>query len=173
MRATLKLSRFETFQREYELAARFMLQPDFAEGVSARLIKRTVPQWSLPASTLSQPQSWVQSEILENYRFNETLSEEFYLLERRVQDKVYLERSIFKYSLPMEVSVLATLMKGRQDVKGLDEGMFTRKELVDYIIGERLGRAGAERKLNHILDRKTIEDANGKLVWKFEGENSR
>ena len=49
-----------------------------------------------------------------------------------------------------------------------DDVRFTRKEFVEYVVGENLGRAGAERKLNSILDRKTVEDMDGKLIWKFD-----
>lgn len=89
------------------------------------------------------------------------------MLQEGKRDTVSSERSVFQYSLPMEAGVLATLMTGKMDGSTGDDSQYTRKELVEYIVGEKLGRAGAERKLNFILDRKTVEDENGKLVWKF------
>jgi hypothetical protein len=50
-----------------------------------------------------------------------------------------------------------------------ENAKFTRKEFVEFVVGGNLGRAGAERKLNHILDTKTIVDGAGKLIWKFDG----
>ena len=170
MRATTEKSRYGTFQREYELASRFILQPDFINGVTARLITRSEPKWLLPPDTLSQTAEWVDQNILKNGRFNETLEQSFYMLQEGKRDTVSLERSVFHYSLPMEAGVLATLMRGKMDGSTGDDAQYTRKELVEYIVGEKLGKAGGERKLNFILDRKTVEDENGKLVWKFDAD---
>jgi len=90
------------------------------------------------------------------------------MLEEGKRDLAASERSLFKYSLPMEAGVLAMLMRGKMDGSAGDDARFTRKEFVEYFVGEKLGRAGAERKLNFILDRKTVEDESGKLVWKFD-----
>jgi hypothetical protein len=68
----------------------------------------------------------------------------------------------------LEVTVLATLIKGKQDGSEGESVKFTRKELVELIVGENLGRGGLERKLNFILDRKTVEDDEGVLMWKFD-----
>jgi 3-hydroxyisobutyryl-CoA hydrolase len=170
MRATMNYTRYHAFQREYELATHFMRHPDFENGVRARLIERRNPTWSLPAETLSQPSDWVSKEIIQKGRFNEELDESFYMLEKGRSDHVTEERGLFRYSLPMEVSVLATLMKGKIEWENENAG-FTRKELVDFIVGQNLGKAGLERKLNFILDMKTVEDETGKVIWKFEGQN--
>ncbi|KAF2745018.1 ClpP/crotonase [Sporormia fimetaria CBS 119925] len=47
MRVGRSWSIAQTFQREYDIAARFMAHPDFVEGVTARLIKRQKgrPNW--------------------------------------------------------------------------------------------------------------------------------
>ena len=169
MRATEGITRYHTFQREYELASKFMRQPDFVNGVTARLIQRSEPQWSLPPATLENSQEWVREEIIEKGGFEEPLEESFYMLEEGKRENVakMMERGLFKYSLPTEAGVLATLLKGKVD--GIcDETRYTRKELVEYIVGEHLGKAGAERKLNFILDRKSVVDVNGTLVWKFD-----
>ena len=168
MRATIEKTRYATFQREYELASHFLLQPDFVNGVIARLIKRSEPTWSLPQSTLENPQQWVDEHIIKKGKFLEPLEQSFYMLEEGKRDLVTKERGLFKYSLPMEINVLATLMRGKMDGSPGDDVRFTRKEFVEYIVGENLGRAGAERKLNSILDRKTVEDVDGKLIWKFD-----
>src|SRR6202035_4973973 len=47
MRATINRTRFYGFQREFELASKFMKQPDLVEGITARLIERREPKWSL------------------------------------------------------------------------------------------------------------------------------
>ncbi|KAF2681405.1 3-hydroxyisobutyryl-CoA hydrolase mitochondrial precursor [Lentithecium fluviatile CBS 122367] len=47
MRIGRRWSITETFQREYDIASRFMAHPDFVEGVTARLVerKKTRPNW--------------------------------------------------------------------------------------------------------------------------------
>lgn len=165
---TPEFTRYHTFQREYELASHFMRQEDFINGVTARLISRTEPKWSYDADALKAPPDWVHREIIEKGGFREPLDETFYLLESEKRTEKVEERSLFKYSLPMEGTVLAALMKGKMDGSTGEEVRYTRKEFVEYMIGEKLGRAGAERKLNYILDMKTLEDQDGKVVWKFE-----
>jgi len=165
MRATIDKTRYHTFQREFELASHFMRQPDFVHGVKARLIHRTAPTWSLPASSLSQSPDWVRENIIEKGRYNEPLQQSFYMLEEGKRDLVTQERGLFKWSLPMEGTVLGHLMRGRVDA-GTDG--FTRKEFVEYLVGERLGKAGFERKLNYILDKRTMLNEEGNLIWKFD-----
>lgn len=48
MRVGRQWSIRQTFQREYDIASQFMAHPDFVEGVTARLIKRTKerPNWN-------------------------------------------------------------------------------------------------------------------------------
>lgn len=168
MRATLNHTRYHTFQREYELATAFMRQPDFKNGVTARLINRTKPQWSFPVDVLHKHPAWVKGEIFDKGRYFETLEESFYVLAEGKSDNVTAERGLFKWSLPMEDGVLATLMKGKTDGSIGESAKWTREELVTYIVGERLGKPGAERKVNYILDRNTVVDERGKLVWKFK-----
>ena len=170
---TPEFTRYHTFQREYELASRFMLQEDFINGVTARLISRTEPKWSHDVDALTAPPDWVRREIIEKGGFRETLDESFYLLESEKRTEKVEERSLFKYSLPMEGTVLAALMKGKMDGSRHGEARYTRKEFVEYMVGEKLGRAGAERKLNYILDMKTLEDNNGRVVWKFEDDSKK
>jgi len=79
------------------------------------------------------------------------------------------ESGLFRWSLPVDDAVLAILMKGKTDGSIGEDAKWTRQELVEYIVGERLGKPGAERKANFILDRNTVEDAKGKLLWKFKG----
>jgi Enoyl-CoA hydratase/isomerase len=167
MRNTLNLTRYATFQREFELATAFMREPDFKTGVIARLIDRTTPAWSLSPSALRKDPRWVQSKIFDKGRYFDTLAESFYMLEEGKSDYVTMERGVFRYSLPTEDGVLATVMRGKTDGSVGEAVRFTRDELVEYILGERVEKPGAERKLNFILDRCTAVDAKGKVVWKF------
>jgi len=150
-----------------------MLQDDFVNGVTARLITRTEPKWSLSPDALSKSLEWVEKNIIYKGGFRDTLDESFYLLESQKRQDVGEERTLFKYSLPMEESVLGALMRGKVDGSSDEDANFTRKEFVDFMAGERLGKAGAERKLNYILDMKTFEDEDGKLMWKFEESSKR
>src|SRR5436190_851062 len=81
MRENPNKTRYTTYQREYALASHFVAQPDFFEGVNARLITRTEPKWSLPPEALSQPPSWVQEHVILPGHFNEPVEEPFYLLQ--------------------------------------------------------------------------------------------
>lgn len=171
MRNTLNLTRYASFQREFELATAFMREPDFKTGVIARLINRTKPAWSFPPSALQQNSRWVQSEIFDKGHYFETLAESFYMLDQGKSDYVTMERGLFRYSLPTEDGVLATVMRGKTDGSVGEAVRFTRDELVEYVLGERLEKPGAERKLNFILDRCTAVDAKGKVVWKFRQAN--
>jgi 3-hydroxyisobutyryl-CoA hydrolase len=164
MRETINRTRYHAFQREYELASKFMKQPDLVEGITARLIERREPKWSLGPEALKAD----GRKIVEHGHFNDTLEESFYMFEEGRRDTITAERGLFKYSLPMEASVLATLMRGKLDGTVGDDVHFTRKQLVEFLVGEHLGKAGLERKLNHILDTRTIELPSGQLIWKFD-----
>jgi hypothetical protein len=90
------------------------------------------------------------------------------MLEEGKKDLLNMERGLWKWSLPMESRVLGVLMRGKLDGSSGDDVKYTRKELVEFIMGEMLGKAGAERKLNYILDRNTMEDVDGSIIWKFD-----
>ena len=109
----------------------------------------------------------MRANIIDKGRYNEPLQQSFYMLEEGKRDLVTQERGLFKWSLPMEGTVLGHLMRGRMDGGGV-RGTFKRKEFVEYLVGERLGKAGFERKLNYILDRRTMEDEDGQVIWKFD-----
>jgi 3-hydroxyisobutyryl-CoA hydrolase len=167
MRENAEKSRYSTYQREYSLASHFVDQPDFVEGVTARLITRTEARWSLPPSALTEPLPWVQENIIDPGHFNDPLHDPFYLLQKEKGGSV-AEPNLFKYSLPMEAQVLSAIIRGKLDASADEDAPFSRKEFMEAFVGERLGKAGAERKLNYILDRRTMEDESGKLVWKFD-----
>ena len=168
MRAGLDKFRFDIFQREFELATRFMQHPDFVEGVSARLIRREKPFWSLGPAALTRRREWVEKNIIVAGGFEKTLDESFYILQEVKKYPRERERSLYEWSLPMEAGVCAVLMRGKVDGSRGQAAKFTRQEFVEFLVGERPQKAGLEKKLNAILNRKTIEDAMGKLVWNFE-----
>jgi Enoyl-CoA hydratase/isomerase len=159
MRATLDKTRYEAFQREYELASHFMRESDFVEGVTARLIKRTEPAWSLPQETLYRPSQWVKENIVEKGKFNDKLNESFFMLEKgeHVSDE---GSGLFKYSLPMEMDVAAALNKGSA---GVDAQKI--RYLGKNLVGAALERPGASEKLDFIVDRKTKQSRDGERVW--------
>jgi 3-hydroxyisobutyryl-CoA hydrolase len=168
MRATINRTRFYGFQREFELASKFMKQPDLVEGITARLIERREPKWSLGPEALKAD----GQEIIEKGHFNDTLKLSFNMIEKGRRDPVSAKHGLFKYTLPMEAGVLATLMRGKLDGTVGDDVHYTRKQLVEFLVGENLGKAGLERKLNHILDTRTTELPSGQLIWKFDAAAS-
>jgi 3-hydroxyisobutyryl-CoA hydrolase len=136
----------ETFQREHQIAAKFMAHPDFTEGVHALLIRKDGnPKWQ-PAS-------------LEDIKPGDNIAEPFFEVEganrlRLLNEIDYKEYPHQQFSIPRE-----------KDVQGvMKEGVKSRKALIDFFVQQRRGKQGIPRIVGEIIDRKTkVED--GKLVW--------
>ena len=136
----------ETFQREHQIAEKFMAHPDFTEGVHALLIRKDgTPKWQ-PAS-------------LEDIKPEDNIAEPFFEVEgndrlRLLNDIDYKEYPHQEFGIPREVDVERVVR----------EGVKSRKAIIDLFVKQRHGKQGIARVVGEIVDRKTkVED--GKVVW--------
>lgn len=142
----------ETFQREHQIAAKFMQHPDFVEGVSARLIskERPTPKWQ-PAS-------------LEAVQPGDAIEAPFFQVANDVPRlKLLTDRDFEEY--PFKLLGVPT----EQDVeKVVLEGTKTPGEVLAHFVARKNGRQGISTIVQEILDRKTTTSENGKAVWESE-----
>ena len=136
----------ETFQREHQIAAKFMRHPDFTEGVHALLIRKDgKPQWQ-PAS-------------LEDIKPEDNIADPFFEVEGEqrlplLNKEDYREYPHQRFGIPRESYVESVVKKEPK----------TRKEVVDQIVRERQGKQGVKEVVSEIVQRKTRNE-NGKAVW--------
>ncbi|KAI1297519.1 enoyl-CoA hydratase/isomerase [Xylaria venustula] len=141
----------ETFQREHQIAAKFMRHPDFVEGVSARLISKEEPK----------PTPKWQPASLEDVKPEDEIAAPFF---RRSEDVPKLEllttRNYEEY--PYQSLGVPT----ERDVEELVlEGTKTPQEVVAHFVARKKGRQGISTIVKEILNRKTTTDASSKAVW--------
>ncbi|KAI9803183.1 MAG: hypothetical protein M1825_001974 [Sarcosagium campestre] len=136
----------EAFQREHALAVKFMSHPDFAEGVTARLIRKPPqkPAWQ-PASLEETSDAPVDALFaVEGSKRLALLSEGDY--------DAYPHADI---GLPTE----------RQVSQKLTRQGGTKQEIIDAFVRKRRGKDGVAVKVAEILDRKTKVDGKGRCQW--------
>ncbi|OBT51559.1 hypothetical protein VE04_07750 [Pseudogymnoascus sp. 24MN13] len=142
----------ETFQREHQIAAKFMRHPDFTEGVSALLIRKPEP------GQPRQPPKW-QPASLEDIKASDDVAEPFVEVEGEkklglLSEEDYTSYPHAKYNLPTESQVAQYV---RSDLK-------SRKSIVRDFVQMRSGKQGIKEVVEEILSRKTtVQD--GKAVW--------
>ena len=136
----------ETFQREHQIAAKFMAHPDFTEGVHALLIRKDgVAKWQ-PAS-------------LDKVRAGDNIAEPFFEVVgadrmRLLNDIDFKEYPHQHFSIPREEDVQSVVK----------EGGMTRKAVIDFFVKQRRGKQGIARIVSEIVERKTKVNS-GKLGW--------
>lgn len=138
----------ETFQTEYNVARKFMQNPDFVEGVSALLMekpKRT-PNWE-PASLDDVREAKVESF------FN--LEQPLELL-NTAQHDAYHEYPYAFLGLPTERQVEAFVRDARPR---------SHEEVVAYFLQVKEGKMGVREKVTEILDRMGRMTDEGTLLW--------
>ncbi|KAI1496756.1 putative 3-hydroxyisobutyryl-CoA hydrolase [Biscogniauxia marginata] len=149
MRVSKEWTITETFQNEYQIAARFMGHPDFNEGVTARLgdkKPRPEPKWQ-PASLEACP-----ADIAEPFFQPPTndLPELRLLVERS-----FAEYPWVTYGVPTEKDVELLVLEGRK----------TPREIVEGFVERKRGRQGIRTIVKEIMARKTTVNEEGKAVW--------
>jgi 3-hydroxyisobutyryl-CoA hydrolase len=142
----------ETFQREYQMAGKFMKHPDFTEGVTALLLQK--PAEGQP----KMPPKW-QPASLKDISPKDNIAEPFFKVERGQEIKLlndidYRRYPHAKFSLPTEADVEAVVRTGGKSQKGV----------VNYFVEMRLGKQGIREVIGEIVKRKTTEE-EGKAVW--------
>lgn len=152
MRLAKSWSISEAFRREHQMAAKFMKHPDFTEGVSALLIRkseegqpRTPPKWQ-PAS-------------LEDIKPEDNIAGPFFEVDsgQRLNLLSSVDYSRYphaKFSLPTETEVEQFVGRGEK----------SPREVVNYFVVSRNGKQGVKEVLEEIVKRKTTT-ADGKAVW--------
>lgn len=136
----------ETFQREHQIASKFMRHPDFTEGVHALLIRKDgKPQWK-PAS-------------LDDIKREDKIAEPFFEVEgaRRLtllNKTDYNDYPHQRFSLPREDDVR----------RAVEEGDKSANAIVEAFVSQRHGKQGVREVVEEVLSRKT-KKLDGKLVW--------
>lgn len=147
MRLGRKWTIAETFQREHQIAAKFMQHPDFVEGVTAQLGKdRRTPQWQpIPLDNITA-QDHVAGPFFEISRKAEALK-----LTRSADYKEYP----FHFGLPTE-----------QEVKNfVTNDTVTAQQVMDHFLIKRRAKQGVVEVVEEILARTCRTNEKGKLEW--------
>ncbi|KAI1639719.1 putative 3-hydroxyisobutyryl-CoA hydrolase [Biscogniauxia mediterranea] len=149
MRVSRDWSLVDTFQKEYQIAAKFMSHHDFIEGVTARVIAekpRPEPRWE-PA-TLQAAEA--DNRIETFFQPAEDLPRLRLLVERNYHEYPY--RS---FGVPDEKDVELSVLRGTE----------TRQQIVEDFVRRKRGRQGIKTIVEEILARKTIVNEAGKAEW--------
>lgn len=133
----------EAFQRESEIASRFMEHPDFVEGVSKKLIEKSKekPQWT--PKSLEEVTVADIDHMLRPQGGNQTLS-----LLKGDPSSNYKKYPHAWIGLPSDVMV-------RNFVEESDR---TTDDILDQFDAQCEGRLGVRAIVGEILDRKTVLD---------------
>lgn len=136
----------ETFQREHQIAAKFMRHPDFTEGVHALLIRKDgKPKWQPPS--------------LEDVKQGDNIADPFFVVEgeqrlKLLSDADYKEYPWQRFGIPRETDVETVWLRGGQSTK----------KVIDTFVEQRQGKQGVKEVVSEILERKARKDG-GKAIW--------
>ena len=144
----------ETFQNEYHIAANFMSHPDFTNGVSARLIHKTTPEWD-PASLQDVTRKSVDDFFDHEGKFPMKLP-----AHERGRD--YREYP-FRMGLVRESEIAEAVRQGGQ----------TAERVVARFWDEGGQRTGTKEKVREVLARccEVSSEGGNHLIWKKGGES--
>ncbi|KAI1350241.1 enoyl-CoA hydratase/isomerase [Xylaria sp. FL0043] len=144
----------ETFQREHQIAAKFMRHPDFTEGVSARLLTkerpRPTPKWQPASLEDVSPGDHIEAPFFQTAPDLPRL--------KLLTDRDYEEYPYKLLGVPTEKDVELVV----------SEGTKTPKEVIEHFVTLKKGRQGISTIVKEILDRKTTTDAGGKAIWELD-----
>lgn len=149
MRVGGKWNIAEAFNKEHQMASKFMQHHDFTEGVTALLVRKENPKW--------------QPESLEAISASEDVTRPFFEFQQGQSLQLFTDRTYSEYpyhglGVPTEKEIQAV-------VSG---NSYTPKELARTIIASRNGRQGIADIVHEIIGRKTSVDAQGKAKWVSE-----
>jgi 3-hydroxyisobutyryl-CoA hydrolase len=149
-----KWSIAKTFQKEHQMAAKFMNHPDFTEGVTSLLISKEKPK----------PQPQWQPASLEDIELGSDIAEPFFEVNSEISklklltDRNYDEYPHAKYGVPRETDV----------EKYVNQGSWTPEEVLKHFVQLKKGRQGMSTIVAEILARKTVVNEEGKVVWTYD-----
>ncbi|TVY53329.1 3-hydroxyisobutyryl-CoA hydrolase, mitochondrial [Lachnellula cervina] len=139
----------QTFQREHQIASKFMRHPDFTEGVHALLIRKDkTPEWAEPSNLedVKRP-----AELTTPF-FEVDESEKLKLL----TDGDYKEYPHWRFGLPHESHIEAVVKKGNRTIP----------EVVGYFVREKRGKQGVKEVVEEVLARRAYSVEGGKAAWR-------
>lgn len=143
----------ETFEREHQIASKFMQHHDFSEGVTALLVRKEAPKW--------QPESLAAIPAGENvaapfFDYNETAKLGLFT------DRTYSDYPYPLLGVPSEKEIRAIVV----------ENALTPAELAEKVVASRNGRQGIATVVDEIIARKVVKDSDGNAKW-LEDEASK
>ncbi|KAJ6438434.1 mitochondrial 3-hydroxyisobutyryl-CoA hydrolase [Purpureocillium lavendulum] len=146
MRVGGKWDMAETFNKEHQIATKFMQHHDFTEGVTALLVRKEKPKW--------------QPESLEAIPASDNPAKPFFDFDKAAKLDLFTDRTFAEYpyaalGVPSEKEVQA-LVASRA---------YTPEELSRELVASRKGRQGISDVVNEIIARKTTVDGEGKVKW--------
>lgn len=136
----------ETFEKEHQIASKFMQHHDFSEGVTALLVRKEKPKWQPASLDAIAPTEDVAAPFFE---FDKNHKLDLF------SKTDYAEYPFAHFGVPSEKEIQAVLAKNH----------YTPKELADTIVASRNGRQGIATIVQEIIDRKVTTDAAGKAKW--------
>jgi 3-hydroxyisobutyryl-CoA hydrolase len=155
MRVGRKWDLVETFNKEHQIASKFMQHPDFTEGVTALLVRKEAPKW--------------QPESLEAIPTSDDVTKPFFTFDSKHDVGLFTDRNYRQYpnselGVPSESEVEETLRAGG--------GELSRGGLINAVVASRQGRQGIKTVVKEIVARKTEVDSLGKAIWIRSGSAS-
>ncbi|KAK3685571.1 ClpP/crotonase-like domain-containing protein [Podospora appendiculata] len=151
MRIGSKWSISKTFQREHQIAAKFMKHPDFTEGVTALLIEKREPKWQ-PAS-------------IEDIKPEDNITEPFFEINKHLKPiELLTDVDYHEYpyasglGVPSEKEVEAQVMLG----------IMTGPQVKRHFVKRANGLEGVDKVVDEILERKTTLNEDGKPIWVYQ-----
>ncbi|KAL4920490.1 ClpP/crotonase-like domain-containing protein [Aspergillus aurantiobrunneus] len=152
MRLGRQWSISEAFQRESEIAARFMRHPDFVEGVKARLMSKPPRQAAWQPATLAE----ITQEHVDKF---------FAIPEGKKRMPLLSEGDWLKYpyafyALPSEKAIENFVRATTSESKG---------KVIEHFVNSWEHKDGVKEKVAEVLDRKTVKTDKG-LQWKDESQ---
>ncbi|KAH7152225.1 ClpP/crotonase-like domain-containing protein [Dactylonectria estremocensis] len=148
MRVSGKWDIAETFQKEHQIATKFMQHHDFTEGVTALLVRKEKPVWQ-PESLAAVGAQNVSKPFFE---FDDANKLELFT------DRTYSQYPYGNLGVPTEAEVKKLL-------KNTD---YTPEELARAVVVSRRGRQGISDVVKEIISRKTEVNAQGYVRWLSE-----
>lgn len=138
----------ETFQHEYNLASRFIEHPDFEEGVSSLLIRRSKERPNWQPSTVQAVQA---SDIDKFFSAPPSLK-----LLRQMDKSQYKTYPHAKFSLPSEYSIIK-LIRDRELVEQVNKGSMTIEGMVEACTQCFEYMPGVREKVEEVIRRRTAQ----------------
>lgn len=145
----------DAFQREYILASRLMTLPDFAAGVSARLINKPPEKPTWNPSTAKEVH-----DITVDQLFVMAGEERLTLLGTDTYKEYPGQRGL-PTDLDVKRVVAAAVQAGR-------DGDRTVQRVISKMSRDRGGKLGVKEKVKEVLERKCDVNDDGLLLWKDE-----